>query len=144
MTSIRIAQNQDADELARLSVQLGYPSSTEECLKFLRELELDPDHVVLVAESEDGIIAGYVHVFKTKRLFLDPFAELGGLVVKENFRGKGIGKVLLAASENWAKEQSCFEMRVRSNVLREKAHYFYLDQGYLNTKKQKIFIKEFS
>ena len=144
MYTIRVAQDHDSKELSSLSIQLGYPCKPEECRKLLRDLELDPAHIVYLAEDGEGVIIGFVHVFITKRLFLDPFAELGGLVVDEKFRGKDIGKILLAASENWAEEQGCYEMRVRSNVLRENAHHFYLDQGYLINKQQNIFIKDLS
>ena len=144
MITMRIAQDQDYKELSRLSLQLGYPCSPEDCRKFFRHLELDPDHIVYVAQSSEDVITGFVHVFKTKRLFLDPFGEIGGLVVDDKFRGKGIGKALLDFSEEWLKEQGCSEMRVRSNVIREEAHQFYLDQGYLINKQQKVFLKEFS
>ena len=144
MVSIRIARDQDVTELSRLSTQLGYPCSPDQVLTFFADIVSDPNHCVFVAETDDGSIAGYVHVFKAKRLFIDPFSELGGLVVGNNFRGKGIGTTLLAASETWAKENGCFEMRVRSNVIREEAHIFYLDHGYLSNKEQKIFIKGFS
>jgi GNAT superfamily N-acetyltransferase len=96
---------------------------------------------VFVAESDQGSLAGYVHVFKTKRLFLKPFAELGGLVVEKTFRGKGIGNTLLAAAEVWAEDQGCQEMRVRSNVLRERAHPCYLGAGYQDQKKQNVYLK---
>jgi len=141
MVTIRVARENDANELTDLSIQLGYDCTLETCQRLFPIIAKDPDHIILVAESGDGVIAGYVHVFITKRLFLDPFSELGGLVVGEKFRGKGIGKILLAASENWATEQGCAEMRVRSNVLREEAHHFYLEHAYQDVKKQRVFLK---
>ena len=144
MITIRTAQDQDFKELSRLCLQLGYPCSPEECRKYFRQLESDPDHIVYVAESGEGKITGYIHVFITKRLFLDPFVEIGGLVVDDKFRGKGVGKALLDYSEKWLIKQGCREMRVRSNVIREEAHQFYLNQGYLINKQQKVFLKEFS
>lgn len=144
MFTIRIAQDQDYNDLSRLSNQLGYPCKPDTCRTFLQDLNMDPDHMVYVAESGQGEITGYVHVYKTKRLFLDAFVEIGGLVVDEKYQDKGIGKALLDYSEEWLKEQGCFEMRVRSNVIREKAHHFYLKQGYLMNKQQKVFVKKFS
>jgi len=72
---------------------------------------------------------------------MDPFIEIGGLVVKDGLRGSGIGKSLLAAAEKWAFDQDCREMRVRSNIIRADAHDFYLGQGYQDNKKQTVFIK---
>ncbi len=44
-----------------------------------------------------------------------------GLVVDEAIRGAGIGAQLLAAAEVWARERGCTEMRVHSNVVRNRA-----------------------
>jgi len=49
---------------------------------------------------EDKTITGWIHVFAALRLESDSFAEICGLVVKEEFRNKGIGKELVKASEN--------------------------------------------
>ena len=144
MVTIRSASLEDITGLSDLSTQLGYACPAEKIQLFLKDLYQDPDHAVFVAESDQGNLAGYIHVFKTKRLFLEPFAELGGLVVGKIFRGKGIGKTLLTAAEGWAKAQGCQEMRVRSNVLRERAHPFYLGAGYQDYKKQTVYLKSIS
>jgi GNAT superfamily N-acetyltransferase len=143
MVSIRFAEKQDAKELSLLSAQLGYPCSAEKILEHLEDLEQNSDHVVFVAEGKDQKLAGFVHVFKTKRIFLDPFAELGGLVVDKEYRNTGVGKALLERSETWAREYGCQEMRVRSNVIRKEAHQFYSNLGYLIHKQQAIFLKSF-
>ena len=141
MFRIRLAETQDEKNIAFLSNQLGYPCSVGATRQFLIDLNQDPNHAVLVAVSDDYGVTGWVHVFKTKRLFIDPFAELGGLVVKEGSRGSGVGKSLLAAAEKWAIDQDCREMRVRSNIIRTEANDFYLGQEYQDNKKQTVFIK---
>ena len=141
MLTIRVADSLDVKDIAFLSNQLGYPCSSDAARKFLNDLNQDPDHAVLVTDSDDHRLVGWVHVFITKRLFMDPFSEIGGLVVKDGFRGSGIGKSLLAAAEKWAFDQDCREMRVRSNIIRTDAHDFYLGQGYQDNKKQTVFIK---
>jgi GNAT superfamily N-acetyltransferase len=120
---------------------MGYPCSAEETRKYFHNLDQDPEHVILIAGSEDHGCSGWAHVFITKRLFMHSFAELGGLVVKEGFQGRGIGKALLAAAENWARHQDCREMRIRSNIIRKQAHIFYLSQAYRQNKQQRIFVK---
>ena len=141
MVKIRQVHEKDFEGLAILSAQLGYHCTPENSRRYLSDIEQDPEHGVFVAESEMGEVIGYVHVFRTKRPFLEPFAELGGLVVLEGYRGQGLGRTLLERSEEWAREKGCPEMRIRSNVIGERAHPFYLDQGYLINKQQKIFIK---
>lgn len=73
-----------------------------------------------------------------------PFSELGGLVVDDTCRGEGLGAILLEAAEEWALQQGVKKMLVRSNLLREGARGFYLDQGYQDLKKQTVFYKSYS
>ena len=64
------------------------------------------------------------------------------LVVAEEHRGQGIGKALLDQAETWAKERSLTSVWIRSNVVRQNAHDFYLKQGYHRTKSQHVFRKD--
>jgi GNAT superfamily N-acetyltransferase len=107
-------------------------------------LILDPDHTVYVADVSEGILAGFAHVFITIRLFINQFAEIGGAVVDERFRDRGIGSLLLSKSERWVVDLSCQEIRVRSNIKRTGAKKFYLAQEYLENKKQRVFLKKLS
>jgi GNAT superfamily N-acetyltransferase len=65
------------------------------------------------------------------------------LVVSETARGQRVGSALLAAAEAWAREQGFASMRVRSNIMRERAHRFYLREGYTEKKRQAVFLKRF-
>ncbi len=141
MSLVRRASLRDADQLAGLSSQLGYPISKTELTRLLEDLELDSDHEIFVLEDQEGQICGFVHVLVAKRIFLEGFAELGGLVVDQACRGEGYGKQLLEAAERWSANKGMGEMRVRSNVTRTVARDFYLGQGYLDNKKQTVFLK---
>lgn len=141
MSLIRKASLTDASRLAELSSQLGYAISGTDLARLLDTLELDPDHAVFVLEDLEGKIRGFVHVLVAKRIFLENFAELGGLVVDQACRGEGYGKQLLEAAERWSASKGAGEMRVRSNVIRTLAREFYLAQGYQENKKQTVFLK---
>jgi len=52
------------------------------------------------------------------------------LVVDETVRGQGIGKQLLAAVEDAARQRGCVEAELTSAAHRLDAHRFYLDAGY--------------
>jgi GNAT superfamily N-acetyltransferase len=71
----------------------------------------------------------------------ETFAELGGLVVDESHRGKGVGAILLEKVEDWARQKGCAAISVRSNIIRHEAHKFYLAQGYNHIKTQHAFRK---
>jgi GNAT superfamily N-acetyltransferase len=138
--TIRLATIDDAEAVARLSDQLGYPSTEEETTRRLLQVNAQSGHAVYVAEA-DGSLMGWVHVFVNHSLLADMPAEVAGLVVDENHRGHGVGRVLMEQAERWAQERGCRSVRLRSNVLRSRAHTFYERLGYQVIKSQKAFCK---
>jgi GNAT superfamily N-acetyltransferase len=132
----------DASEIAALAGQLGYPVRAEDARTYLLEIEKDANHALFVAESDSGAIIGWIHVFRTKRAFAKPHAEVGGLVVDENHRGMGVGRALLEESEQWARREKCSTLLIRSNIVRGRARDFYQGAGYSLLKQQNVFKKE--
>jgi GNAT superfamily N-acetyltransferase len=143
MSTIRAAVHADAEELAGLSGQLGYPADATTILRRLDEVADHDAGVVLVAVDPHDGLAGFAHVEPRRLLIAEPFAELAALVVSETVRGQRVGSALLAAAEAWARDQGFASMRVRSNILRERAHRFYLREGYIEKKRQAVFLKRF-
>jgi len=138
--TIRLAAAADAEDLARLSGQLGYPSTAEEAIGRLRAVSQYREHAVFVAEV-DGRLAGWIHVFLRPSLTTEPSVEVAGLVVDEHTRSHGIGQGLLAEAERWAVEQDYHTVTLRSNVKRLRAHAFYERLGYETIKTSKSFRK---
>jgi GNAT superfamily N-acetyltransferase len=68
-------------------------------------------------------------------------AEIAGLIVDESARGVGLGRELVAAAEAWARARGCRVIRVRSNVVRERARAFYEREGFVVLKTQRVFEK---
>ena len=141
--SIRTARAEDAAALAGLSTQLGYPASADAIARRLEQIHGDRGGVVLAAVAADQRVLGWTHVVKRILLEEAAFAELAGLVVDAGARGAGVGALLLSAAEHWARTQGLHKLRVRSNVVRERAHGFYLRAGYTERKRQVVFEKEF-
>lgn len=139
---IRHARQSDAARIAELARQLGYPTTTRQMAARLQRALPHKNGVCFVAETpEDGVI-GWVHVSVTPLLEVQLHAEVKGLVVDEKVRSRGAGACLLEAAEQWARKMRCAGMSVRSNVIRERAHAFYLRQGYEHYKTQKAFRKQ--
>ena len=138
---IREAAAADAGALARLSGQLGYPAEPPAIARRLAAIAVHAAGAVLVAESGDGTIAGWAHVLPQRRLEHDANVELAGLVVDESRRGAGVGAALLRAAEQWGSAHGYSEIVVRSNVIRGRAHRFYLREGYAEKKRQAVFVK---
>jgi GNAT superfamily N-acetyltransferase len=139
---IRKARRSDAERIAQLSGDLGYPATPEQITARLRQLTPASKHAVIVAESTDAArVVGWIHVSVSYLLESDARAEVNGLVVAEGQRSAGAGAKLLEAAEEWARKRGCRGMNVRSNVIRERAHKFYERQGYEHYKTQKAFRK---
>ena len=126
---IREAAAGDVARLADLVDHLGYEASPADVAACLASIATGDHGVVLVAAHAAGV-AGWVHVREVVVLQAGRFAELGGLVVASGCRGEGVGERLLIAAEAWATGRGLGEMRVSSNVVRERAHSFYLRLGY--------------
>jgi GNAT superfamily N-acetyltransferase len=139
---IRTAEKRDAEAIAELCAQLGYPSTAGQILERLRKLLPREEHAVFVAAAQDEAVTGWAHVSVQHLVEVDTRAEVNGLVVSEGRRGRGTGRLLLQTAEEWARAHGCHSMFVRSNVIRERAHGFYLREGYEHHKLQKAFRKK--
>jgi GNAT superfamily N-acetyltransferase len=138
---IRRAKSSDAARIAELAGQLGYPARPAEIAQRLRQIKPPSHRAVLVAESHDRNVVGWLHVSVSPLLEVPLRAEVNGLVVADEERSRGTGALLLHAAEQWARSRGCKSMSVRSNVIRERAHQFYLRHGYEHYKTQKAFRK---
>jgi GNAT superfamily N-acetyltransferase len=134
---IRRAKSADAPRIAELAGQLGYPATTAQMRERLRGIKPASQHAVLVAETAEHGVIGWLHVSRQPLLEVEIRAEVNGLIVDERLRSAGAGARLLAAAEEWARKHGCKGMSVRSNVIRERAHKFYERNGYEHYKTQK-------
>jgi len=89
----------------------------------------------------DGVVAGWVDVGVTDHLQNEPYGEIGGLVVSEAHRSAGVGAALVLRAEEWIRGQGLARVTVRSQIKRERAHGFYLRQGYERVKTSAVFSK---
>jgi len=138
--SIRRLTADDADAAAELSSQLGYSCSAEDLRERIEELSRAADRVAFAAVI-DGQIVGWIDAAMERHLQSAASAVIGGLVVREDTRGLGVGKRLCLEVEEWARSKSVPLVRVRSQIKREDAHRFYLRDGYRKVKTSLVFEK---
>ena len=138
---IRPAVENDVEAIARLAGELGYPSTAAQVRKRLDAIERDAQQAAFVAEAPGGEVVGWIHLSQVGSLASDPRAEITGLVVDSGIRGAGVGGLLVERGETWAREIGLATIGVHSNILRERAHSFYLRLGYAVHKSQKVFRK---
>jgi len=130
LVTIRLATQDDRQQIAHLCEQLGYPVSAQRLRQRLTKLLPQPDHALFVAERPGEPLLGWVHIYRCFLVHTDPEAQVGGLVVDAAVRRSGAGHRLMQAAEQWAREQGCWAIYLRSNVTRRDAHQFYQKMGY--------------
>jgi GNAT superfamily N-acetyltransferase len=136
--SIRPAEEDDAPVVAALAGQLGYPMDAATARRRIAALDRSAHEALFVATDAEAT-AGWVHVFGAHHFIVEPYAEVGALIVAEPWRGQGIGAALLARAEQWARDRGYPILRVRSNTVRTGAHEFYRRLGYELKKTQGVF-----
>ena len=138
--TIRVARPSDADEIARLTTQLGYDLTKGDAADRLSRILARDDQQFLVADVGGGAV-GWVHVVFAEYVDAEAFVVIGGLVVDRAHRRLGVGRALMNRAETWARERGCSMVRLSSSATRYAAHQFYKDVGYTNIKTQYSFIK---
>ena len=130
---VRNAAVADAEAIAVLLGELGYPATTEEAAVRLAALQKIKDNVAIVAEDE-GRVLGVATVDELTVLHASgKVAQLSMLVVASSARRTGVGRALVEAAEAWARYRGCVRMVVTSNERRTDAHAFYRRLGWEHT-----------
>jgi GNAT superfamily N-acetyltransferase len=138
--TIRPMSPSDAAQAAELSGELGYAATADAMHARLLQLADLRDHVVYAACLGDEVV-GWIDVGVVHHLQSPPYGEIGGLVVSANHRGRGIGKKLVGMAEQWITGKGVTTILVRSQLAREAAHQFYLQQNFSRTKTSAVFSK---
>lgn len=129
----------DAEAVAQLSGELGYPSDPEAVRRRLRAV--DPADLLIVAVNEADVAIGFIHGRMTRTIESDARAYIVGLVVSSKARRAGVGRRLVAEVERWAATTDAEAIVVRSNTARGEAHEFYAAAGYEKVKTQAVYLK---
>lgn len=134
---LRQVGHQDAEAVRFLSHQLGYPLPFEQILQNITAIMASNDHNAFVAVHADKVI-GWIGVAQAIMIESLPYCEINGLVIDKDYRGRGIGKILIEKAKQWAREKGNDTLRLRCNVKRKEAHLFYYRLGFKETKEQKV------
>jgi N-acetylglutamate synthase-like GNAT family acetyltransferase len=138
---IRDAKIDDLPMIAHLSELLGYSGDEAVVSQRFKIIQSDNRHAIFVAESSSHEIAGWIHVLPRILLLSRPIAEIGGLIVSEKYRRKGVGQSLVKHAEEWAIKHDYQGLVVRSDSKRIESHHFYPKIGYDFIKDQKVYIR---
>jgi GNAT superfamily N-acetyltransferase len=140
-TAIRAIRVDDAEMVAVLSASFGYPTSASDMRSRIEQLTHSKDRMAFAAVLQ-GVVVGWVDAVVERHLQSKPVVAIGGLVVRDDMRGKRIGQQLCHAVEQWAIKIGIATVRVRSQMKRADAHRFYLRDGYAQVKISAVFEKD--
>ena len=135
---VREANVEDAAEICGLARELaetvGDEPPTEKATRARLEELLDESRVrVLVAEDEAGIVGGVSFWIKPDLAHGDTVVEVPMLVVAEDHRRTGVGKLLMEEVRNVASDNGASQIELvatRSNVT---AREFYRSLGFVES-----------
>jgi GNAT superfamily N-acetyltransferase len=125
---VRRARTGDAGAVAGLAGELAqsFPFSRQKFDRAYPALVASEDACLLVA-AEDGECLGYVLGFRHLTFYANgPVGWVEELLVRQAYRGRGLGRALMAAFERWAAGQGCVLVALATR----RAAPFYQALGY--------------
>ncbi|HEX4509528.1 MAG TPA: GNAT family N-acetyltransferase [Burkholderiaceae bacterium] len=123
----------DAPELARLISQLEHPTTSADVVAQWAAFQ-EAGNAALVVARTDGTLAGVAVLHRTLTLHRRaPVGRITLLVVDAPERGRGVGKMLVAAAEERLRLAGCELLEITSHVSLVSAHGFYEHMGYGRT-----------
>lgn len=126
--TVRDAQAADAEVMANLLGQLGYPAEPDAVVARLERLAIVGDRVVVAADGEEVVGLAHLQVMPTIE-YDRPAAKIGALVVDEARRGQGIGRALVDTLEQEARARGCVVLFLTTQARRTDAQEFYRRVG---------------
>jgi ribosomal protein S18 acetylase RimI-like enzyme len=116
--TIGVASWRDRDAV-RAAVRQWVEGSTES--------EADGAGFVCIAGD---VVVGYVSVSSTEHFAGERDAYIGELIVDERFEGRGAGRLLVEAAEQWAREAGYRCITLHTGAANARARGFYARLGY--------------
>ena len=138
---IRRMAETDAEVVAALAGELGYPNEVESISRRIRAIgEFDLDLLLVAVDATDRPV-GFIQAHRVCIIEVGFRVEILGLVVSSSARRSGIARRLIEEAETWAKNIGADAISVRSNTKRIEAHLFYPALGYKKIKTQAVYEK---
>lgn len=129
-TDLRNAVIGDADDVARLLCEMGYPCEIDDAAERIDAI-LANDRQALLVARRDGAVCGLIALDFMYYLPLGTTTcRVTALVVTSTAQGLGIGRQLLKEAERRARGGGAARIELTSGAQRTEAHAFYRACGY--------------
>ena len=127
--TVRAATVSDADRLATLLTDEGYPAGASDLAVRIDRFSVPESHV-LVAEAGDEVI-GFIAFHLLPRFETDErFARIVALVVDPGVRARGIGRRLMIEAEAVSKAEGASFLEITAGHHRPDARKLFESLGY--------------
>ncbi len=142
---IRKADRNDLSALSELAAALWPHHTAEEMQPDISEM-LDLKDAAFFLAYEGNTAVAFAQC-QLRRDYVEgtessPVGYLEGIYVAENVRSRGIARNLLAACENWAREQGCTEFASDCELDNVQSLRFHLNVGFREAGRIICFTKE--
>jgi RimJ/RimL family protein N-acetyltransferase len=111
-----------------LATDDGWRSAADE-RRYLRAIRRYPHAAVFVAEAEDGSVVGRLSLARDQHPASRHVADVG-LMVARSYRRRGVGRALLAAAVEWAREHDVRKLELHVFPYNEAAIGLYERFGF--------------
>ena len=132
LVSLRSATPDDAERIAAMFTDEGYPSGPSDIVE--RLARFDSEHSRVIVAEHDGEVLGFVAVHALPRFeHSDRIIRIMALVVDAGERGRGIGHVLMEEAERLGRDLDAAFAEVTAGHHRADARRLYEELGYDGT-----------
>lgn len=142
---IEVFQLNYLDELIVLAQTIYDTSSYSELEAEFKELSNSSqsmiyvylDHRKIIGFAQFGIRQDYV-----EGTHQSPCGYLEGICIKENYRKKGYGKLLVKAGEEWSRSLGCLEFASDCHIDNDESIQFHEKLGFIEASRNVHFVKQ--
>jgi GNAT superfamily N-acetyltransferase len=127
--TLRPATSRDAERIAALFTDEGYPSGPSDIVE--RLARFDSEHSRVIVADNGGQVLGFVAIHALPRFeHTDRIIRIMALVVDAGERGRGIGRLLMEEAERLGRDLDAAFAEVTAGHHRPDARHLYEELGY--------------
>ncbi|MGI9950445.1 GNAT family N-acetyltransferase [Vibrio hyugaensis] len=131
--------NNQISALHYINAPQSFVAPSEEDKTFLANALADEKRLILIAEEGQQVL-GFITAHITQNetisfLIKDPICRIGTIVVDENQKTKGIGRLLMTEVEQWARASGAVQLRLEVMEFNQAAQQFYDKLGFVTNSR---------
>jgi ribosomal protein S18 acetylase RimI-like enzyme len=130
----KVGKKQDLADILKLYKRLGHSDETTFSIKQADKIwkQIEKNNIKYFLAKENGKIIAYCHVCIIPNLTYNgkSIGHIENIITDGTGKSKKIAKKLMEKAINYAEENNCYKVVLRSGLEREEAHLFYNKLGF--------------